>query len=65
MAIMMIFDENCNGVIDADEIARAPQLLLKLDRNGDGRITRDELRPPRPENGAAPPPPPCSPGAHQ
>ncbi len=55
-------DENCNGVIDADEIARAPQLLLKLDRDGDGRLTREELRPPRPENPDAQPRP-CNPAA--
>ena len=50
MPFMMILDENCNGVIDADEIARAPQLLLKLDRDGDGRLTREELRPRRPDD---------------
>ena len=65
MPIMMILDENCNGVVDVDEIARAPQLLLKLDRDGDGRLTREELRPPRPENGNPPAPPPCAPGARQ
>jgi hypothetical protein len=59
---IMILDENCNGVIDADEIARAPQLLLKLDRDGDGRLTREELRPRRPDNPDAQPRP-CSPEA--
>ena len=38
-----IMDEDGDEVISAEEMARAPQLLLKLDRNGDGRLTPDEL----------------------
>lgn len=38
-------DANGDGVIDADEIKRAPELLKKLDRNGDGRLSEDEVRP--------------------
>jgi hypothetical protein len=38
-------------VIDADEIANAPAALKALDKNGDGKLTQDELRPPRPANG--------------
>jgi Ca2+-binding EF-hand superfamily protein len=38
-------DANGDGVIDAQEIANAPAALKKLDRNGDGKLTEDELRP--------------------
>jgi hypothetical protein len=62
---MMLLDENCDGNLDQGEIARAPQNLLKLDRNGDGMLTRDELRPPRPEDGQPPPNPPCGPDVQQ
>lgn len=50
--VMMIFDTNKDGVIDADEIAHASDSLKKLDKNGDGKITPDELRPPRPPQDA-------------
>jgi Ca2+-binding EF-hand superfamily protein len=45
---MMMFDTNRDGVIDANEIAHASDSLSKLDKNSDGKITPDELRPPRP-----------------
>lgn len=51
-----ILDANHDGVISADEIANASANLLKLDTNGDGQLTPDELRPMRPAD--APPPPP-------
>ena len=51
-------DLNHDGVISADEIAQAAQSLKKLDRNGDGQLTRDELRPPRPPQGEPPDAPP-------
>jgi hypothetical protein len=35
-------------VIDEQEIANAPEALKKLDKNGDGKLTPDEYRPPRP-----------------
>lgn len=38
-------DVNKDGVIDATELANASTVLAKLDRNGDGQITLDELRP--------------------
>jgi hypothetical protein len=37
-------DINKDGVIDADEIGGASQVLAKLDKNGDGNITLDEVR---------------------
>jgi hypothetical protein len=49
--IIEALDLNKDGVIDADEIAKAPQSLLKLDKNGDGKLTEDEFRPKRPEGG--------------
>ncbi|MHA3774401.1 EF-hand domain-containing protein [Verrucomicrobiota bacterium sgz303538] len=42
-------DANKDGVIDADEIAKAPEALKSLDKNGDGKLTRDELMPARGE----------------
>jgi hypothetical protein len=46
--LMEALDVNHDGVIDADEIANAPAALKTLDKNGDGKLTQDELRPPRP-----------------
>jgi hypothetical protein len=46
--LMEALDVNHDGVIDADEIANAPAELKTLDKNGDGKLTPDELRPPRP-----------------
>ena len=43
-----VLDANADGVIDAGEIANAPVSLKKLDKNGDGKLTSDEYRPPRP-----------------
>ena len=45
--LMQALDLNHDGVLDADEIAKAPASLKTLDKNGDGRLTPDELRPPR------------------
>ncbi|MEY4386707.1 MAG: hypothetical protein RLY20_1990 [Verrucomicrobiota bacterium] len=47
--IVAVLDANHDGVISADEIANASKALLKLDKNGDGKLTPEELRPPRPE----------------
>lgn len=53
-------DTNQDGVISATELANAAASLKKLDLNGDGRLTPDEYRPPRPDGAApraaAPPP---------
>jgi len=62
--LLGLFDTNHDGVIDATEIANAPAVLKALDKNGDGQLTADELRPPRPKGdkggpgGDMPPPPP-------
>ena len=47
--LMQALDANGDGIIDEQEIANAPAALKKLDKNGDGKLTPDELRPPRPE----------------
>lgn len=44
-------DANGDGVIDAAELANAPAALRKLDRNGDGKLTEDEVRPAFPGRG--------------
>jgi hypothetical protein len=46
--LMQALDVNHDGVIDAEEISNAPAELRTLDKNGDGQLTPDELRPPRP-----------------
>jgi hypothetical protein len=46
--IAAAIDVNSDGILDAGEIANAPASLKKLDRNGDGKLTPDEYRPPRP-----------------
>jgi hypothetical protein len=54
-------DANHDGVIDQTEIANASAALLKLDKNGDGKLTLDELIPPRPQPGEGFGPPPGPP----
>lgn len=38
-------DTNGDGVIDAQELANATASLKKLDRNNDGKLTEEEVRP--------------------
>ncbi|MBM3891642.1 MAG: hypothetical protein FJ388_21220 [Verrucomicrobia bacterium] len=45
--IVRALDANGDGIIDAEEMAKAPEALKKLDANKDGKLTPDELRPPR------------------
>jgi EF hand len=52
--LMQALDVNHDGVIDANEIANAPAELKALDKNGDGKLTPDELRPPRPPMNGGP-----------
>ncbi|TAL04037.1 MAG: hypothetical protein EPO07_05435 [Verrucomicrobia bacterium] len=58
--VLVVLDANHDGVIDAGEIANASKALLQLDKNGDGQLTREELRPPfpPPEGGDGPDGPP-------
>ena len=46
--LMAALDTNHDGVIDEDEIKNAAESLRKLDKNGDGKITAEEIRPQRP-----------------
>ena len=41
-------DLNHDGVIDAEEMAKAGTSLKGLDKNGDGKLTPDEFRGARP-----------------
>jgi len=45
MPLFKALDANGDGVIDAKEIANAPAALKTLDKNKDGKLTSDELRP--------------------
>lgn len=44
---MRALDQNKDGVISAEEIAAAPKVLRALDKNGDGKLGTNELRPHR------------------
>jgi len=46
--IMGALDANNDGEIDAKEIENASKALKKLDKNGDGKLTGEEIRPARP-----------------
>ena len=52
--LIRLLDADSNGEISAEEIANAPKVLLKLDRNSDGKLSRDEL--PGPPTGGTPDP---------
>ena len=54
MPIMQALDANADGTIDEKEISNATAALKKLDKNGDGKLNPEELRPPRPEGRARP-----------
>jgi Ca2+-binding EF-hand superfamily protein len=59
MPVMTVLDANTNMVVEASEIADASKSLLKLDNNGDGKLSATELEPQRPAGAgqqvAAPP----------
>lgn len=46
--IVRALDVNHDGIIDSNEIANASAELKTLDKNGDGKLTMDELMGPRP-----------------
>jgi hypothetical protein len=43
---MAALDADKNGELSAEEVANAATALKALDKNGDGLLSRDELRPP-------------------
>jgi len=49
--VISALDLNKDGELSAEEIAKASESLKTLDKNGDGKLTQDELRPPRPPEG--------------
>lgn len=57
--LMAALDANQDGTVDAAEIQNASAALLKLDKNGDGQLTRDEIghKAPKPPKGPRPPKP--------
>lgn len=52
--IVEALDLNKDGIIDADELAKASESLKKLDKNNDGKLTEDEFRPQRPAGQGGP-----------
>lgn len=68
--LLAVFDADRDGVLSAAEIQNAAEALAKLDQNGDGVLTRDEMRPPPPEgemdapDAGGPPPGPPPHGFH-
>src|SRR2546422_6497108 len=51
--VVATLDANHDGVIDAVEIKNAVTALKSLDKNADGRLTREELRRSRPTRAAS------------
>lgn len=52
--LIAALDANRDGVIDEKEIENAPKALKTLDKNSDGKLTMEELRPPRMEGAPGP-----------
>jgi Ca2+-binding EF-hand superfamily protein len=49
--ILRVLDVDHDHVITAAELANAPAMLRTLDKNGDGKLTRDEVGAPPPQRG--------------
>ena len=49
--IIAALDADHDGIISAAEIANASVALKALDKNGDGQLTMDEIRPAPPQGG--------------
>lgn len=57
--IARVLDADRDGEISAAELANATAAIKALDRNGDGTVSADELRPARPARPADAPTPPA------
>lgn len=53
--LMAALDTNKDGEIDATEIANAAAALKTLDKNGDGKLSGDEIHPARGDRGSGGP----------
>jgi len=51
MPVLAALDANKDGIISKSEINNAAAALRKLDKNGDGELDAEEMRPSRPEGG--------------
>lgn len=51
MPVLAALDADKDGVLSKAEIANASVALGKLDKNGDGELNAEEMRPQRPEGG--------------
>ena len=47
MMLMRAIDANHDGELSVEEIAGAVEAIKTLDKNGDGKITKDEMQPPK------------------
>ncbi|MFO0910142.1 MAG: YHYH protein [Isosphaeraceae bacterium] len=56
--LIAALDGNKDGTLSPVELASAATAIRKLDRDGDGTVTNEELRPARPPGDENPPPPP-------
>ncbi|MEM9080253.1 MAG: hypothetical protein AAGC74_06115 [Verrucomicrobiota bacterium] len=52
--VILVLDENEDGVLSAGEIENAPEALAELDEDGNGRLSERETRPQPPEGGRRP-----------
>lgn len=52
--VVAAIDTDKDGSLSADEIGKAPEGLKSLDKNSDGKITGEEMRPQRPQGEGRP-----------
>lgn len=51
-AVIVVLDADKNGELSAEEIAKAVEALKTLDKDGDGKLSHEEMCPPPPEKGS-------------